>query len=350
MCAGDDPVQAGSKRVSRGLASTRHKLAEDFALAKIRAVAYDQYGGPEVLREALIEAPMPRDGEVLVRVHAASVNGYDIAVRSGAMKIVTGRRFPKRTGLDFAGEVAAVGAATAHFKAGDRVWGCLPLHRVGSAAELVCIAAEHLAHRPAGLDPAEAAALPVVGSTAITAVRDMGRLRPGQRLLVRGASGGVGSVAIQLGRALGAHVTGLASAANLPFVREHGADVALDYATTAPDQLEPFDVILDTVGRRPADWRRRLAPRGRMMAIVPDLEHPFMSMAYFAWSRIHGGRRVRFFSDKPDTQLLTDLANYVQNGSIKPIVDAVHPLSDIANAHRALEAGGRRGKQVVSLA
>ena len=212
------------------------------------------------------------------------------------------------------------------------------------------MAAEHLAHSPAELDPVEAAALPVVGSTAITALRDMGRLQPGQRLLVRGASGGVGSIAIQLGRALGAHVTGLASAANLGFVRERGADVALDYAVTAPASLEPFDVILDTVGSRPAAWRRRLARNGRMMATVPDLNHPLLSMAYFAWSRVHGERRVRFFSDKPDTRLLTDLADYVREGAIKPIVDKVHSLSNIADAHRALEEGGRRGKQVIRLA
>ena len=177
----------------------------------------------------------------------------------------------------------------------------------------------------------------------------MGRLQPGQRLLVRGASGGVGSIAVQLGHALGAHVTGLASVANLSFVRQIGADVALDYAKTAPANLEPFDVILDTVGSRPAARRRRLTRKERIMAIVPDLEHPLMSMAYFAWSRVHGERRVRFFSGKPDTRLLTDLAGYVHDGAIKPIVNKVHVLSNIADAHRAMEADGRCGKQVVRL-
>ena len=318
-------------------------------MTKIRAVVYDRFGGPEVLREALIDAPTPGEGEILVRVQAASVNRYDVGARSGALKIVTGRKFPKRTGLDFAGEVVEVRATGASFRAGDRVWGCLPLHQAGSAAELVCVAPEQLAHSPADLEPGQAAALPVVGSTAITALRDMGRLQPGQRLLVRGASGGVGSIAVQLGRALGAHVTGLANAANLGFVRELGAHVALDYAATAPADLDRFDVILDTVGSRPAAWRGRLARKGRMMAIVPDLQHPLLSMAYFAWSRVHGERRVRFFSDKPDTRLLTDLAEYVREGAIEPIVDKAHALSDIADAHRALEAGGRCGKQVVRL-
>lgn len=145
-------------------------------------------------------------------------------------------------------------------------------------------------------------------------------------------------------------MTGLASEANLGFVREHGADVALDYATTWPEDLDPFDVILDTVGSNPAGWRRRRARGGRMMAIVPDLERPLRSMAYFAGSCVHGGRRVRFFSHKPDTRLLTKLADLVREGAIKPVVDGVHPLSDVAEAHRAVEAGGRRGKQVIRIA
>ena len=316
-------------------------------MAKIRAALYDHYGGPEVLREAYIDAPSPKAGEVLVRVHAASVNGYDVGVRSGALKIFTGRKFPKRTGLDFAGEVVDTLADKSPFKSGDRVWGVLPLHQLGSVAELICVQPVQLAHSPVGLGLVEAAALPVVGSTVITALRDIGGLKPGQRLLVRGASGGVGSVAVQLGHALGAHVTGLASAANLGFVDAMGADDARDYAVTEPANLDAFDVILDTVGSNPRAWRRLLTHRGRMIAIVPDLKHPFTSMAYFAWSRVHGARRVRFFSDKPNTGLLTDLAGYVTDGSIKPIVDQVHSMANIADAHRAMQAGGRCGKQVL---
>ena len=322
---------------------------ENHDMPQMRAIVYDRYGGPEVLRAALIERPAAAEGEISVRVRAASVNGFDVGARSGALKFVTWGKFPKRTGLDFVGEVIEVRAAGTPFRSGDCVWGVLPLHRLGSAAEIICVLPAQIAHSPPGLDPIKAAALPVVGSTAITALRDLGQLRTGQRLLVRGASGGVGSIAVQLGRALGAHVTGLASAPNLAFVRENGADVALDYTLTTPSDLAPFDVILDTVGSRPADWRARLAPKGRMMAIVPDLSQPLRSMAYFAWSRIHGERRVRFFSDKPDTRLLTDLAGYVQQGMIKPIVDGVYSFSEIAKAHQAMETGGRCGKQVIGI-
>ena len=225
----------------------------------------------------------------------------------------------------------------------------MPLHRVGSVAEYVCIEPRHVAHCPAELKPAEAAALPVVGATALIALRDIVQVRAGHRLLVRGASGGVGSAAVQLGKALGAHVVGLASAANLDFVRELGADAALDYATAGPADQDRFDVILDTVGSDLAAWRRRLAPNGRMAAIVPDPKHPVRGMAYFAFSRIHGSRRVRYFSAKPDTTLLRDLGEFVASGAIRPIIDTIYPLSRIADAHRAFEAGGRRGKQVIRI-
>lgn len=318
-------------------------------MTMMRAASYDRYGTPEVLHETIVDRPVPAAGEVLVRVHAASVNGYDVAARSGALAIMTGRRFPQRTGLDFAGEVAGAPTDDAPFKVGDAVWGVVPLHRSGSLAEFVAAHPVQLSAMPAGLDWVEAAALPVVGVTALVALRDEGRLRAGQRLLVRGASGGVGAAAIQIGRAFGAHVTGLASAASLDFVRELGADETFDYAATSPRDLGDFDVILDTVGRQARAWRRRLARGGRMIAIVPDTRRPLRSMAYFQFSRIHGTRRIRFFSAKPDTKSLSDLAGLVAQGALRPVVDATYPLSRVADAHRAMEAGGRRGKQVISL-
>lgn len=315
----------------------------------MRAAVYDRYGGPDVLRETMVAAPVPTEGELLIRVAAASVNGYDALTRSGALKLFINRTFPKRTGLDFVGEVVTPSAKAARFKEGDRVWGTMPLHRLGSAAEFVCVEPRQVAHSPAGLTSTDAAALPVVGATALMALRDVGRLQPAQRLLVRGASGGVGSVAVQVGRAFDAHVTGLASGASLDFVRELGADEALDYDKFTPADLGKFDVILDTVGSDAAAWRRLLAPAGRMVAIVPDPRHSIRSMAYVALSRVHGARRVRFFSAKPDTAVLQDLAGLVARGTIRPIVDEVYPLSRISDAHRAFEAGGRRGKQVIRI-
>lgn len=307
----------------------------------MRAALFDRYGPPEVLYEGSVPEPEVAPGHVLVRVHAASVNGGEVMGRDGRLKLLLGRRFPKRVGIDFAGEVVSGPG----FAPGAHVWGGLPRGRFGSAAEYVVVRPRQLAPSPAGLDPVRAAALPGVGTTAITALRDKARLRPGERLLVRGASGGVGSVAVQLGKACGAHVTALTGARTVDFVRELGADEVIDYRTD-PADLGRYDVVLDTRGSTPAAYRRLLAPGGRMVGIA------FRSAAdvgYVLASAVFGSRRVRFFSGNPTSELFADLTALVESGALRPVVDTVHPLSAVAEAHRALEAGGVRGKHVIKV-
>ncbi|ATY16835.1 NAD(P)-dependent alcohol dehydrogenase [Amycolatopsis sp. AA4] len=306
----------------------------------MRAIAYDRYGPPEVLRETTVPVPVPGPGEVLVRVRALTVNGGELALRSGKLLPFSGKRFPKRIGLDLVGEVVEPG--TSRFAVGDLVWGVG--RRVGTAAEYAVLAAGRLAHVPAGLKPTEAASL-LAGTTAITALRDKAHLKPGERLLIRGATGGVGFVATQLGKAMGAHVTGLTSAKNLELARELGAEVALDYRV--PGDLGKFDVILDTVGRDLDTFRRLLTPRGRMVAIAFDLDHPVRTLGYLAANSLRPTRWVRAFSGNPKADLLADLSRWVDAGLVRPLVDRVFPLADIADAHRALENGGVRGKIVV---
>ncbi|NYI92023.1 NADPH:quinone reductase-like Zn-dependent oxidoreductase [Amycolatopsis endophytica] len=312
----------------------------------MRAALFDSYGPPDVLYVGRVPVPEPRPGQVLVRVHAVSVNGGELHGRAGRLRLVTGRRFPQRTGIDFAGEVAADAAG---FRTGAPVWGALS-RTFGAAAEFVAVDADRLAPAPAGTDLIEAAALPAVGTTAITALRDKARLRPGERLLVRGAGGGAGSAVVQLGHSMGAHVTALASAKTCEFVRGLGADEAFDYATTRPADLgRRFDVVLDTVGTDLPAWRGLLAPGGRMVGITFDTRHVLTSLASVAASAVHGRGRIRFFSGNPRRELLADLARRTTSGAIRPVVHEVFPLERIADAHRALETGGVRGKIVVAV-
>jgi NADPH:quinone reductase-like Zn-dependent oxidoreductase len=206
-----------------------------------------------------------------------------------------------------------------------------------------------LARAPKNLSLLDAAALPVSGTTALTALRDKAQLAPGERLLVRGAAGGVGSVAVQLGKALGAHVTALAGARNVDWVAELGADVALDYRTTRPEDLGPFDVIVDVVGTDLGAYQARLARRGRLIALAFDTDRIIPSVLGTGLRAAVRPRRVKLFSNDPSADRIAELARAVEAGDVRPVIDAVFPMGGIAEAHRRLEAGGVRGKFVIEV-
>ncbi|MDT0156599.1 alcohol dehydrogenase catalytic domain-containing protein [Microbacterium sp. ARD32] len=190
---------------------------------QMRAAMFDSYGAPEVLYVTQTERPVPQPGDVLVRVSASSVNGGEVIARQGRLRLVTGRRFPQRVGIDFCGEVSAVGLGVTDLAVGDRVWGAVDERGPrGAAADYVTAPAGNVAIAPASLSPAQAVSLLSGGSTSLVALRDVAGLRPGERLLARGGAGGVGSVGVQIGAMMGAHVTALASAATAAFVRGLG--------------------------------------------------------------------------------------------------------------------------------
>lgn len=321
----------------------------------MRAALFDRYGPPEVLYEGTV--PMANAGRhrLLVRVHAATVNGGELLLRSGNLPgVFTRGPFPRQTGLDFVGEVAGVGDAVAAYRVGDRVWGILDERpdengqSLRSLAEYVAVEPTQISLAPQRLTSAEAASVIVGGSTALIALRDQAGLRQGERLLVRGASGGVGSAVVQIGKLFGAHVTGLASAKNLDFVTWLGAEEAYDYRTTRYEQLGEFDVVVDTVGTELFRFRRLLSRRGRMVTVRFDTDHVVRSLAGIAASTVHGRRRIRFFRGSPEPAKLAELAELADEGTFRPTVDEIFPLSRVADAHRRLETGGVRGKLAIT--
>jgi NADPH:quinone reductase-like Zn-dependent oxidoreductase len=314
----------------------------------MRAAEYDQYGPPDVLQTRMVPRPRANPGQALVRVHASSVNPIDTIVRSGTLRFRTGNQFPKRTGIDFAGEVVEIESEASDIKVGDRVWGVMPLSiergvGQGSAADFVTISTTHISPSPKSLTSLEAASISSVGAVAIITLRDKARLQPGERLLVRGAAGGVGCMAVQLGKLLGAHVTALASARDLAFLKELGATEALDYRTTTPSSREAFDVVLDLVGTDLSTYRHLLSHRGRMFCLAQNA----WSLVYSLASNIFGSKRVQTFNAAPMRDTMVDLTAYVDAGSIRPVVHSIYDLDNIAEAHLSLEREGGRGKRVV---
>ncbi len=314
------------------------------------AVQFQQYGGPDVLEIEAVRRPTPESDQVLVRVEASTVNPHDTIVRSGALKIVTGRRFPLGVGLDFAGTVAETGAAVQRMSVGTHVWGMVSPkggHVTGAAAQYVVVPAERIAVMPKHLSMTDAASLVTSGTTVLRALRDVAHLKEGERVLIRGAAGGVGMIGVQLARALGAHVTALASQRDLEFVTGLGAHEPLDYHAVQAQTLAPFDVILDTTGTDLLAFRRRLTRKGRMVTIAFGSG---LALATIAATTVFGAKRIRAFSSYPDHELLNDLAGYIESGAVWPVVDTVYSLERIADAHRALTESGRHGKLVLSTA
>ncbi|WP_431869852.1 NAD(P)-dependent alcohol dehydrogenase [Nocardiopsis eucommiae] len=315
----------------------------------MRAVRYDRYGGPEVLAVVDGLTPPPVGAtDVRVEVAAAAVGGGEIPIRAGRLRRVLRQRLPAGTGVDFVGTVAQTGTAVTRASTGDLVWGVMPHGTFGSAAESVVVPQERVAMAPRSVTATEAAALPASGTTALHALTRRVRLRPGQRLLVRGAAGGVGVVAVQLGAALGAHVTALAGAAHLPWLRGSGAAEALDHRQTRVEDLGRFDVIVDLVGTHLAQVRGRLVRGGTLFPLALDPSRPIRAALWVAAGSLDRRTRLGAFSNDPSPEELEELAALVEERTITPVVSAVLAMEDIAEAHRRLERGGVRGKIVVT--
>jgi NADPH:quinone reductase-like Zn-dependent oxidoreductase len=322
----------------------------------MKAIASTEYGPPD--RLTLREVDMPAVGAdgVLVRVQAASLNPLDWHLLRGEpylVRLSDGLRRPKRSvpGVDVAGYVEVVGENVSEFRPGDEVFGA----RGGSLAEYVCGTEKNFVPKPAGLSFEAAAAIPIAGVTALQAVRDKGRQQPGQRVLVNGAAGGVGTFAVQIAKALGGEVTGVCSTQNVELVRSIGADTVVDY--TEQDFTRNgrrYDLIVDTASTHSL-WACRsvLTPKGTLVIVgatkVGNVVGPIIRpLGALALSVFVGQRLVPFLAKVTKADLVT-LAELVASGALTPVIERTYPLSDAAAAVGYLEAGHARGKVVITV-
>jgi NADPH:quinone reductase-like Zn-dependent oxidoreductase len=322
----------------------------------MQAIVHDRYGSPDLLRLRELETPAIGAGEVLIRTRAASLHPGDLFAVLGSpflVRLATGLRRPKHgvPGFDVAGTVEAVGTAVTHLRLGDEVFGV----GVGTCAELVRAKAEFVVARPASIGVEEASAIPTSALAALHGLRDAGGLQPGQRLLVNGASGGVGSFAVQLGKILGAEVTGVCSTANVDMVRSLGADRVVDY--TREDftvGAGRYHLILDNIENRPLSAvRRALTPGGTLVLNSGTGATGLRMLARLVWPLVLSpftGHRLRRFISNPRRDDLEWLAQRAVEGSLRPFVGSTYTLAQTAAALRLIESGHSRGKVVVTVA
>jgi NADPH:quinone reductase-like Zn-dependent oxidoreductase len=323
---------------------------------RMKAVVYHQYGSPDVLQVEDVEKPTPADDQVLIKVHAASINPLEWHYMRGLPYLVrpmSGIGLPKSTrlGVDFSGTIEAAGRNVRQFKVGDEIFGAAN----GALAEYVTSTEVGLAHKPSNITFEQAAAVPIAAVTALQGLRK-GQIKPGQRVLINGASGGVGTFAVQIAKSFGAEVTGVCSTRNLDMVRAIGADHVIDY--TKEDFTKGalhYDLIFDIVGNHPLlDYRRVMTPTGTFVIVggpsggawlgpitslfKARLLSPFVSQRFLV-----------ILADVNSNQDLDTLRDLMRDGKVTPVIDRQYSLRDIREAMRYLEAGHTRGKVVIDL-
>ncbi|MFL6515622.1 MAG: NAD(P)-dependent alcohol dehydrogenase [Chthoniobacterales bacterium] len=326
----------------------------------MKAAVYCDYGPPEVLHVEDVAKPVPNDDQIMVKIHAASVNPLDWHFVRGtpyvARALAMGMRKPKSTllGTDYAGTVEAVGKNVTEFKPGDEVFG----GKSGTFAQYVCARADRaVVLKPADATFEQAAAIPIAAVTALQALRDKGKLQAGQNVLINGASGGVGTFAVQIAKALGASVTGVCSGRNVEMVRSLGADQVIDY--TKQDftkSSERYDVILDNVGNQPLSGIRSvLTSVGRCVLVggggpndqglIAPMDRPLKGYLSSLFSK----QKIGFFVADLNKKDLTLLADMMQSGKLKSVIDRTFKLDEIVAAIGYLEQGHARGKVVIAI-
>ncbi len=319
----------------------------------MRAITCTEYGSPDVLRLTEVEKPVPEDHEVLIRVLAASVNPLDWRILRGrpffTRLLMGGLRRPKptRPGVDVAGTVDAIGRSVTGFKPGDEVFGTCR----GAFAEYACAVEDKLAPKPAEVPFEEAAAVPVAAISALQALRDKGGIRPGQKVLIDGASGGVGTFAIQIARQFGADVTAVCSTGNVDRARSLGADHVIDYTREDFTKSgERYDLIVAANSHRPIfDYRRALRRGGTYVMVGGGWSQIFQALLLGPLLSRIGSMKMTFFVARINRTDLASLGDLLAARKIVPVIDRRYPLRDVAEAVRYLEDGHAKGKVVITV-
>lgn len=314
----------------------------------MKAVILEEYGPSELLQYVDIDKPTIAAEQVLIKVIASSINPLDWKVRQGMLKTFSGKKFPKILGFDVAGIVEELGSNVTQFKSGDAVFACTGPRFQGSAnAEYIAVAENLLALKPANMNYEEAAGVPLAALTALQALRDRGKVKESDRVLINGASGGVGTFAVQIARELGAKVTGVCSTKNMNLVRSLGAETVLDYTREDFTQRTvKYDCIFDAVAKQSfPKCRKVLKPKGIYISTLPDLSGAFWNVL----TSISPGQKAKWIVLNPTAKDLNILKDWIEGDRLIAIVDCVYPLSELAIAHDRSESERVVGKIIIKV-
>lgn len=313
----------------------------------MKAIVFPGYGPAEVLREVEVPKPNIRPHEVLIEVHASSVNPIDWKLRRGDLRLLLPLRLPAIPGFDVSGRIVEVGSSITDYKVGDEVYSRSNKNPGRACAEYIALDPVCIAPKPKNLSHNEAAAMPLAALTALQALRDKGSLQSGQRVLVNGASGGVGVFAVQIAKALGAHVVGVCGPDNLELVKGLGADQVIDYRSQDPLSVDgSYEIVFDAVASlRYSEAAKRLTKSGSYISTVPKLTR----ILKYTVGNMVLSKKDTFILMKPSGSDLALLGRWAEEEKLRPIIDSVFPLCDLALAHKKSESGRAKGKIIVSI-
>ncbi|WP_163099795.1 NAD(P)-dependent alcohol dehydrogenase [Peribacillus alkalitolerans] len=322
----------------------------------MKAIVSHKYGPPDVLELTEVEKPIPEDNQVLVKIHAASVNFCNLVLLKGEpflARLAFGLLKPKYTipGGDITGRVEAVGKDVKEFQPGDEVFGDLSGCGWGGFAEYVSVPENALALKPANVTFEEAAAVPMAGVTALQGLRDKGKVQSGQKVLINGASGGVGTFAVQIAKAFGAEVTGVCSTRNIDILRSIGADHVIDYTKQDFTQMpQNYDLILGVNGHHPISAYKRVLNRNGVFVHVGGTgAQMFQTIALGPWNSLTGSKKIDTLLQRPNQEDLNQMKELLEAGKVKPVIDRCYKLSEVKEAFRYFEEGHSQGKVVITV-